>query len=1329
MTNQEEQTRYAKRLADALAEALKPVPGNRDAAMDKLAVKVGMRRRDALLYVALESVDPHPAPQILLPQLRDLLTQLKAELSLEWVKLVKVSGRLPTQPTPLWQEDLLINTVAPIAETLMRPVPTATAVATPAGLTPVQNGDVSVNVGGNFSGNLVIGDGNQLHNYTYNVAHGGVLNVASAPTVRARSTPLAVTPRPIPRLLDRQTVLPVLKKGLSQKLSVEVYAESGFGKTALMRHLSHEADIVQGFIDGVVYLPVGEQPAADLLQSLYDFFYEASPPFKPSYGQAQQALQIKDALVILDGLTLSKEQGEWLLNVLRGSAFVLVSPSEERIYWQEGESIALEGLPFPESTALIQIELGRALAESEKVASKKVWAAVAGNPLQLRRIAAQVKEKKQSLAAFAELIQQTAGDTQFVPATPENETTEQAAFRQIVATLTPKQKKMLALMGAMGGVALSAEQSLAISQVPEATQVLSELTQLHLLQATADGGYHLCIDLVQVVPQYLSPQSWLTQATAYFTQQGIAESGSSEAMLHLLEWTQSTGQWQSSLSLARSLDPALSLSGQWEQWHQVLTTSLQAAERAGDSSATGWAQHQLGTRSLALGNSTEAASLLSQALQLREQLGDFAGAAVSRHNLGLILPPLVAGGAGLVAGQSSQGETAPVRRGLTGGVAAIAGIIIAGSIATGLAVTQPWRSQPTGQLTLSENVIDFGARSLGSASDPRGITLTNSGQQSIQLSDISLDANHQDFRLDATSTCQVQLTLAVGESCELLAVFTPSAEGDRTAKITLATSAGDQTSDASLAETITLTGTGETSPLPGLTFDTSQLDFGEIVLGQTSQKTVKITNDGDAPLEISAIATIGKATEDYTVTSETCTETALSPNQDCSVVLSFEPKKVGERPSKLQVESNTDGDSELSLIGVGKAASQGDTTEPTDSLTAENDSATVKAADSVVIDVLGNDSEGAQLSEVASGSAGATEIRDGKVVYTHTGEGTRDRFTYTIRSDDGETAEATVTIQVESPSVPPPQANDDSATVLAERSVVIDVLENDSEGVTITSVGDGEVGATEVDDDEIIYTHSGEGARDRFTYTIENSAGETAKATVSITVESVPDPAPEANGDRATVTRGDSVTIDVLANDVDPAGGPLQIVDVQSSSIGGQMGVEGNQIIYYATGDGPRDSFTYIIENSAGKTAQATVSISIEPLQEAPDPLQANDDRARVERWGEVEIDVLANDSNPAGGRLRVLDVSDGQLGKTTITGNTITYYYEPQLIRDSPGFEFAEGDFENRDRRRYAGTLVQTIPEEQDSFTYTIGNGAGEMAQATVYITITSQDYTSFAK
>ena len=94
-----------------------------------------------------------------------------------------------------------------------------------------------------------------------------------------------------------------------------------------------------------------------------------------------------------------------------------------------------------------------------------------------------------------------------------------------------------------------------------------------------------------------------------------------------------------------------------------------------------------------------------------------------------------------------------------------------------------------------------------------------------------------------------------------------------------------------------------------------------------------------------------------------------------------------------------------------------------------------------------------------------------------------------------------------------------------------------------------------------------------------------------------------------------------------------------------------------------------------------------------------------------------------------MLDVSDGQLGKTTITGNTITYYYEPQLIRDSPGFEFAEGDFENRDRRRYAGTLVQTIPEEQDSFTYTIGNGAGEMAQATVYITITSQDYTSFAK
>ena len=54
-----------------------------------------------------------------------------------------------------------------------------------------------------------------------------------------------------------------------------------------------------------------------------------------------------------------------------------------------------------------------------------------------------------------------------------------------------------------------------------------------------------------------------------------------------------------------------------------------------------WARHQLGSRALGLGESAVAAAQLGRALQLRESIGDRAGAAVTRHNLDLLSgPPL-----------------------------------------------------------------------------------------------------------------------------------------------------------------------------------------------------------------------------------------------------------------------------------------------------------------------------------------------------------------------------------------------------------------------------------------------------------------------------------------------------------------------------------------------------------------------------------------------------------------------------------------------------------------------------------------------------------------
>lgn len=924
-------TEYAQSISAALNTALLP---------HRIVAKVGMRQPDGLLYVALEpllkegeqtiemtAIERHPNAAALLPFLQQTLVDVRSQLSLDWVKLTKVSGRLPGQAFPLWQEDLFIESAQP-------------------------PGDVSVSIGGNLSGQLIIGDNNQAYNYTYNVEHGGVLNVAAPPTIRPRQSPVSVKPRPFKQLLDRQTVLPVLRSTLEQVLPVEVFAAPGFGKTVLMRHLAHDEQMTSGFADGVVYLSVRQQQAEDVLQSIYDTFYEANPPFKPSYGQLQQSLQSKQALVILNELTLPKKDLDSLLDAMPNCGFVLVS--QERVYWQDGAAIALEGLPFPESIALLQKEIGRALSEAEQAAAKSLWMALKGNPLQLRRSAAQVEieasandaaEQKAALLSLA----QSAQAAETVP--------QKAVAQRCLDKLSNPQRAVLGLMGAMAGVALTTEQAQAITQAPETATALSELADLHLVEAIGDH-YQICDDLVGIAQQSISPEPWLTKATEYFTTQfttpgaNLAEPSSTEAMLHLIDWTQKTQQWQRSIELAKQLDQPLSTSGQWAQWERVLNQCLRAAEQSGNGHAEAWSLHQLGTRSLALGEATAADDWLARSLWLREQLGDTAGAAITRHNLGFITPPLVVAEGTPVATSLVERTAQVAEPGLSRFLpwgAAIGGLALVG--AAGLALI-PTREEPPPALPAVEETI-------------------------------------------------------------------APIEPERTAA----------------------------TPVTNLTFSPASLTFGETVLKQTKRQPLTINNDGEAPVTIDTIELLGRQSSSFTLLDQSCGSKTLLPKAGCQVSVVFTPESAGDYAAQLRVTLQTDEDQLLDLTGSGKAAPsptvtptpsvtpapqivppeapEGETEDP-NKLLANDDVDSVESGSSVVIDVLANDvalETGAAAGPVTIVDVGEPEVgtamaADGGIVYSHSGEGVRDRFTYTIEDADGNTSMAIVAIAITEPTPP-----------------------------------------------------------------------------------------------------------------------------------------------------------------------------------------------------------------------------------------------------------------------------------------------------------------------
>mgnify|MGYP005847352053 CR=1 FL=1 len=109
------------------------------------------------------------------------------------------------------------------------------------------------------------------------------------------------------------------------------------------------------FRDGAIALSGNSQPVSDLLQSLFDAFYESDIAYKPTDTQIRQLLQSKQALVLLDDKKLSHHELEELLNAVPDCTFLLASP--ERRLWGEGQAVLLHGLLLNDALTLIERDL------------------------------------------------------------------------------------------------------------------------------------------------------------------------------------------------------------------------------------------------------------------------------------------------------------------------------------------------------------------------------------------------------------------------------------------------------------------------------------------------------------------------------------------------------------------------------------------------------------------------------------------------------------------------------------------------------------------------------------------------------------------------------------------------------------------------------------------------------------------------------------------------------------------------------------------------------------------------------------------------------------
>lgn len=284
-----------------------------------------------------------------------------------------------------------------------------------------------------------------------------------------------------------------------------------------------------------------------------------------------------------------------------------------------------------------------------------------------------------------------------------------------------------------------------------------------------------------------------------------------------------------------------------------------------------------------------------------------------------------------------------------------------------------------------------------------------------------------------------------------------------------------------------------------------------------------------------------------------------------------------------------------------------------------------------------------------------------------------DSFTYSISDSEGAVSNyAKVTVNVVNDA---PVAVADVATVAWNRSVAIEVLNNDQDInpgdynnlviKTLSIPSQGTVSSFQ-GGKKVLYTPpNGFTGEATFTYTVTDGIDVSNAATVRVIVANH---APKATSDVASVHWLDNVVVlPVLANDGDDDGDALHIESFTQPSKGIVTRVQladGSDALSYTsvsfnnfTGN---DTFTYVVSDY-GKTATGVVTIQVTDKA----PIAVDDTFTLHWRSSNVELDVLQNDSDENNDPLSILSIFTPNNFKGTVTKNS-----QSNKLIFSPTFE-----------------------------------------------------------
>lgn len=197
--------------------------------------------------------------------------------------------------------------------------------------------------------------------------------------------------------------------------------------------------------------------------------------------------------------------------------------------------------------------------------------------------------------------------------------------------------------------------------------------------------------------------------------------------------------------------------------------------------------------------------------------------------------------------------------------------------------------------------ITFGGQAIGSTSAPQTITLTNTGNATLNLSNIGIvGMNATDFA--ETNTCGA--TLSAGGSCPIQVTFTPNSIGTVSASIAISDSGPGS------PQMVNLTGTAST-----FTLSPGNISFPSQYVGTSGlPQAVTLKNSGTAPV---TITNVSASPSDFGVLNA-CGST-VPGGSSCAIGVFFDPAISGSRNGILSVSDSSSGAPQIvTLVGTGQ---------------------------------------------------------------------------------------------------------------------------------------------------------------------------------------------------------------------------------------------------------------------------------------------------------------------------------------------------------------------------------------------------------------------------